>query len=421
MKNLHSYVLCFVICMFILFNTSCEKETDENQPGPSELKLTPSQKSLISSNNTFGLKLFKEIAAQEEKDTNIFISPLSVAYALAMTYNGADGTTKEAMEETLELSGLTIEEINTSFKNLMNALMTLDDQVILTIANSIWYRDDFYVEPDFISVNEEYYNAEVAALDFSDPAAVTTINNWVADHTNNKITEIIQFIPPETVMYLINAIYFKGIWKYEFDESNTVEKPFFTESGEAITCSAMVQQSEFCYMKNDLFEAIELPYGKENFSMIILLPDQSKTVDDIIESLDNSTWNAWMSALSDKVEVKVSLPKLKVEYEKELKNILAALGMDIAFSPFEANFSKINPTTQLYISRVIHKTFLEVNEEGTEAAAVTAVEVGLTSIEPGKNVIYFNVNRPFILALREKSSNTILFMGSIFNTELEDE
>jgi len=323
------------------------------------------------------------------------------------------------MEETLELNGLTIDEINENYKMLIDALASVDPKVLMSIANSIWYKQTFNVEQDFIDVNQDYFYAEVSPLDFTNPDAVTTINNWVADKTKNKITEILDQIPAEAVMYLINAIYFKGIWKYEFDESETEEKPFYLSDGTTKDVPMMAQEGSFNYFSNDILQAVEMPYGAGNYSMIILLPQSNKTPDDIIDQLSNENWNRWLSEFYEAEKVQIHLPKFKFEYEDSLNNELINMGMEIAFSPYDADFSKINPLEQLYISRVIHKSFIEVNEEGTEAAAVTLVEISRIISEP-ETGIHFYVNQPFIFAIKEKYTNTIIFMGKVMEPEYED-
>ncbi|MBA7584325.1 hypothetical protein ES708_26278 [subsurface metagenome] len=354
-----------------------------------------------------------------EVEKNVMISPLSISLALAMTYNGADGDTKEAMEKTLELSGFTIDEINENYKILIDALSSVDPKVLMSIANSIWHEQNFGVEQDFINVNQNYFYAEVSPLDFNDPDAVTTINNWVADKTNDKITEIIDNIPAEAVMYLINAIYFKGIWKYEFDESDTKEKPFYLSDGTTKDVPMMIQEASFNYLSNDILQAVEMPYGAGNYSMIILLPQYNKTPDDIIDQLSNENWNMWLSEFYEAEKVQIHLPKFKFEYKNLLNDELINMDMGIAFDPDYADFSKINPDWQLYISRVIHKSFIEVNEEGTEAAAVTAVEISFTSIGE-ETFIPFYVNQPFIFAIKEKYTNAIIFMGKVMEPEYEE-
>ena len=410
------YKLTIIICCFSALFSGCEKQSNDDQEKKSTtLDLTKSELSLLKSNNEFGLTLFQTLYDQSEKDESIFISPLSVAYALAMTYNGANGSTKEAMENTLRLSGLTTEEINSSFKNLMDVLIGLDENVLFEIANSIWYEEKFFVVPDFVSVNQDYYNAEVSALDFSSVDAVTTINSWVADKTHDKIPTILDYISPDAVMFLINAIYFKGTWKYKFDETKTIERPFYSEDGSHITCSTMVQQSDFYYTENEIFEAAELPYGNEDFAMVILLPKSSKKVKDIIEATNNENWDTWMNSFDEKRELQIYLPKILVKYEELLNRPLIDMGMGVTFTG-SADFSKINPDIDLYVSFVKHKSFLEVDEEGTEAAAVTIVGLETTTSigdnEPPPKL--FEVDKPFVLAIRERSTNTILFMGCVY-------
>ena len=415
MKTIRSIIPALLI---LLLGYSCEKTKDE-EPGPTEINLTEKGKILVEADNLFGINLFKEVLKAEEPEKNVMISPLSVSLALAMTYNGADGDTKEAMEKTLELSGLTVDEINENYKILIDALASVDPKVLMSIANSIWYKQTFEVEQDFINVNQDYFYAEVSPLDFNDPDAVTTINNWVADKTNDKITEILDAIPADAVMYLINAIYFKGIWKYEFDESDTEEKPFYLSDGTTKDVPMMAQEGSFNYFSNDILQAVEMPYGAGNYSMIILLPQNNKTLDDIIDQLTNENWNRWLSEFYEAEKVQIHLPKFRFEYKNLLNDELINLDMGIAFDPGYADFSKINPAWQLFISRVIHKSFIEVNEEGTEAAAVTLVEIcGSTSeVETG---IHFYVNQPFIFAIKEKYTNTIIFIGKVMEPEYED-
>jgi len=397
--------------LLILFlGYSCEENNPE--PDPNEIELTQKGKVLVEADNLFGIKLFKEVLQAEEPETNVMISPLSVSLALAMTYNGADGDTKAAMEETLGLAGLTTDQINKNYKFLIDALSSVDPKVLMSIANSIWYKHTFPVEQDFIDVNQNYYYAEVLPLDFGDPGAVNIINNWIANKTNDLITEVLDFIPPDAVMYLINAIYFKGIWKFEFDEAETEEEPFYLSDETTKDVPMMVQEESFNYLSNDWVQAVEMPYGQGNYSMIVLLPQTGKTLDEVIDALSNETWNNWLGDFHKEEKVVIHLPRFKFEYENLLKEELISMGMGIAFDPGYADFSKINPNRQLCISRVIHKSFIEVNEEGTEAAAVTVVEIIETSAG-GETFISFHVNQPFLFAIREKYTNTIIFIGRV--------
>jgi serine protease inhibitor len=386
----------------------------ENNPAPpeaGELNLTKKSLELLEADNAFGLDLFSEVMSETETGENVMISPLSVALALGMTLNGAATTTREAMEQALRLQGFTQEEINQGYKSIIDQLLDLDPKVIMEIANSIWYRDDFSVLEDFIHTNQEYFYAEIRSLDFSAPGAKDIINWWVSEKTHEKIREIIDEIPAQTVMYLINAIYFKGMWTFEFDPEDTGLKPFYPAEGPSFNALAMRQETELNYYHNDLFQLVELPYGDRNFSMLVFLPSAGKSCSDILAGMDNDSWNSWTGQLAE-TDVLVQLPKFKFETFKLLNEYLSSMGMEIAFTD-AADFTGINPAGNLYISRVLHKTYIDVNEEGTEAAAVTAVEVGFTSVGPNPGPVRFIADRPFLFAIRENSTGSILFMGRL--------
>ncbi|MBE9467444.1 MAG: serpin family protein [Bacteroidetes bacterium] len=400
--------LFFLIIFLSIISFSCKKD---NNPTPEipDINLNLKEQSLVNSSNKFGFNLFYKLNNLEEQNKNVFVSPLSVSIALAMTYNGADNETKTAMEETLRLNGLTTEEINSSFKNIMNSLIGLDPKVAFNIANSIWYRDSYHVEQNFIDVNKNFYDAEVNALDFADSQAKDIINKWVADKTNNKIKKIVDEISPETVMFLINAIYFKGDWKYKFDNSDTESKAFYLADGTTKNVLMMQQEGSFNYLSNDIFEAVELPYGGEKFSMVVLLPNEGKITADIINKLNDDNWNVWLSNFQKVSDIHIIMPKFKFEYEKNLNNVLIDMGLGIAFSE-KADFTKINSAGGIAITKVKHKTFVDVNEEGTEAAAATSVEIGNTSVGPSR---VFNANKPFVFTIKEKSTNSIIFIGKM--------
>lgn len=412
MQKLLIFLIVATIC---IMSINCS-DSSTNPNADIVRNLTTAEVKLTESDNKFGLKLFGKIV-ETEQDKNIFISPLSVSMALGMIYNGADSTTLEAMHETLEYGDLTIQEVNESYRSLIELLTELDPKVIFDIANSIWYREGFPVENDFLTTNQDYFDAVVRALDFSSDDAADIINAWVNENTNGKIEKIVDKpIDPLTVMFLINAIYFKGTWTYEFDEENTTDDIFYLPDGSEKGCKMMSHQCDHNYFENEQFQAIDLPYGDAGFSMTILLPKPEVSTDSLIAQMNNDTWNSWLGSFSEQ-EVNLFLPKFKLEYEISLNDILSALGMSIAFEPGRADFTKINSDGNLYISEVKHKTFIDVNEEGTEAAAVTSVEIGRTSIGSG---ITMHINRPFVFAIRENHSGTILFIGKIVEPIWED-
>lgn len=393
---------------------SCQKESIQTDPKPINLDLK--SKAIIEADNAFAFEVFREILQSEEDNKNLMISPLSISLALAMTYNGADGDTKEAMEEVFHLHGLSPDDINKSYQGLINTLLNIDSKVIMEIANSIWYRNTFKVEDSFLNVNKEYFDAEVEGLDFTNASSKDIINQWVSSSTHNKIEKIINKIEPADVMFLINAIYFKGTWKYQFEEKNTHDSPFYSEANDYLKDVKMMNiKGDFNTLSNDLFEAVELPYGQGNYSMLVLMPHAGASISDLVNEMNHDKWKLWMNSFQERSDFSIYLPRFKFEYEKELKEALTNLGMGVAFSNM-ADFSKINPNADLLISSVKHKTFVEVNEEGTEAAAVTSVTISLTSIGP---VNEFRADHPFIFIIKEKYTNAIMFMGKVANPETE--
>jgi serpin B len=374
-------------------------------------ELGEAEAALIESDNAFGLKLFGQVYDEEGTGANIFISPLSVAMALGMAYNGANTTTRDAMEETLELQGLSLQEVNESYRSLIDLLSGLDPNVEFLIGNSIWYDERYTFRQDFLDVNREYFDAEVVGLDFTSPSAAPTINGWVSDKTKGRIEEIVDDpISPELVMFLINAIYFKGDWTKQFDKERTRPAPFNLADGSQKQVDMMYYaKPDTVYTYSDgSVTVLDLPYGGKAYSMTIVMPAEGADVGPVVEALNAGNWSQWTGGLSMSQAI-VSMPKFTLEYELELNEALEALGMGIAFDPNAADFTRIySDTWRLYISRVKHKTFVDVNEEGTEAAAATSVEVGVTSMPP-----MIAVDRPFLFAIREKLSGTILFIGIV--------
>jgi serine protease inhibitor len=401
---------CFLLVLAGM--NSCQPQDNENTR---DLKNLPEKSAqVISSDNQFGLELFQKITALAGKKDNTMISPLSISLALAMTYNGAEGTTKTEMEKTLKLVGLTTIQINNAHKALVNALKSADPDVLLEIANAIYYRKELQVKQDFVTVNKDFYDAEVTALDFNASTALGTINGWVAKKTRDKIPTIIDQIDPNLAMILLNAIYFNGIWKSKFEEKGTHELPFSFGDGSSKPVPMMNQESTFDYTSNTLFSAVQLPYGKGQYQMTIILPSTNKTTGDVIAQMTNDNWNGWMKEFQSKEHVVVTMPRFKFSWKMKLNDILASLGMPTAFVPLKADFSGIASNVDLYISFVIHKTYVDVNENGTEAAAVTAVGISVTSmpVDPPQK-INFKVDRPFLFAISEKSTGTILFIGEM--------
>ena len=400
-----------VLVLILLAASACTKQPTEPTEPVLPRALTEQEEGLITSGNLFGLKLFRAVS-EAEGAQNIFLSPLSVSMALGMTLNGAAGTTRTGMEQALELAGLTEEEINASYLSLIDLLTGLDRKVVFEIANSIWYREGFPVAPAFVTLNQTFFDAVVRALDFSDPGAADVIDAWVDGKTHGKITEIVSRpIDPAVVMFLINAIYFKGDWTWQFESDKTEDRTFHLSGGGSVEVPSMQLAGDLPVFTDEELTAVDLPYGNGFYSMTVLLPGVEVDLETMIAGLDAARWQEIVAGLAEYPVGLLQLPKFKLEYKIMLKDVLSALGMATAFTPGQADFSRmVTSPLDLFISQVIHKTFVEVDEEGTEAAAVTVVVVQLTSVGPEQklNIV---VDRPFVFVLRERLSGTILFIG----------
>lgn len=379
-----------------------------NQQDSPNQQVTPAVEAVVAANTEFGFKLFSEIRKQDS-NTNIFISPASVAIALEMLYNGAGGGTQQAMANTLELQGLSLPAINSANASLLNALANPDTNVQLAIANSLWAKQEYPIRPDFLQRNQNFYKAQITNLDFNSADATNTINAWVRQRTNGRIEQIVNQINPEDVLFLINAIYFKGKWSNEFEPSQTTNEPFYLANGAAKQHPLMSQSGRYRYYENEQFQAVSLPYGTNGrLSLYVFLPNQNSNLTNFYQQLSAVNWEKWLAQFNQR-EGSIRLPRFQMEHDLTLNDTLKALGMGVAFTN-NANFSGVGDG--LALSEVKHKTFVEVNEEGTEAAAVTSGRVMAVSA-PIAEPFEMIVNRPFFCAIRDNQTGTILFMGSI--------
>ena len=373
------------------------------------------QERIAAANNDFGFSLFSNLT-DAAPTNNVFISPSSIAFALAMTLNGAAGETRDAMSRALSLDGFTLDEANAAGSLLMNKLMDADEAVELSIANSLWARKGVQFLPGFIRANRSHYDAEVTALDFASPKAAPYINTWVSNQTQGKISGIVDDpIDPAMIMFLINAIYFKAPWSEPFDPEATREADFHLLTGETKQVQRMHLSHDFRYFETDSFQAVSLPYGSERLSMYVFLPRESVGLPAFQDNLTRENWDGWMEQFSYR-EGLVALPRFKVEYGAELNSALTALGMGVAFDANLADFSLMAEADQnIFINAVKHKTYIDVDEAGTEAAAVTSVEMALTAapMEDGPEPFEMIVDRPFVIAIRDNDTGALLFLGSI--------
>ncbi|MGD1808164.1 serpin family protein [Dapis sp. BLCC M126] len=369
---------------------------------------------LVKAYTQFSLKLFLEIVKQSA-GKNIFVSPCSLAISLAMTYNGASRQTQEAIAQTLELPKMSLEEVNQANASLRETLENNDYNVQVYIANSLWVKEGVSFNPEFLRINKKFYQAKVTDLNFNEPNTPSIINDWVKENTNQKIDIIIDQIDPNSMMFLINATYFKGYWSNPFPKAATEEHPFILLNGTQKQHPMMFSSGNYRYLENEIFQAVNLPYGKGKFSMYIFLPNNGVGLNRFYETLSAGNWEKWMNQF-DLKQGFLGLPRFKLQYNIELNDVLKTLGMAIAFDSRSANFSGIcSIPPNICIDKIKHKTFVEVNEEGTEASAASSVEMvtkGFQS-EPPETLFNMIVDRPFFCTIQYNQTKTILFMGSI--------
>lgn len=398
----------------LLYLTFALFACSQSETEPPVTDLTSNEKSakIIAADNEFGFELFKTVNASQDEPKNTMISPMSVSLALAMVYNGTEGNTKTQMEQMLHKKGLTTDDINKSYKDLTDALISHDPKVELSISNAIYYRNTFPVKDAFKITNQNYYHAEASGLDFSKTTeTLNTVNGWVNTNTKGKIDKILEQVKAEDIMYLLNAIYFNGEWKYKFDTKETVDLPFIKEDKSTIQVPTMRIEKPFNYYSHQSFELLEMPYGSGKYSMLIFLPETGKKSDDVISLLNPENVNNWIQQMTEQKK-EVFLPKFEFKFDNSLVDELAVLGMSDAFDEAKANLSGISDAAKLVISEVMHKSYIKVDERGTEAAAVTEITVGTTSIGPDNS---FRVDHPFVFAIREKDTQAILFIGKVMD------
>lgn len=351
--------------------------------------------------NGLAFDLYNTLSSDNEG--NLFFSPYSISSALAMTYGGARGETAGQMDQVLHFGGQ--DATHPAFSYLRKALNNIQEKgpVQLSVANALWPQEDYAFLPDYLALTKEFYGSKIHPVDYrtDTEGARQQINAWVEEQTNDRIQDLIGegFLSPLTRLVLANAIYFKGNWASQFNEEHTRPAPFTLRDGTTVDVSMMSQTGDFKLARADTFQALELPYEGGDLSMLMLLPHPGeKLALQLPEDLEFR-----------EMEVMVQLPKFKLEAEFYLGNTLASLGMPLAFST-QADFSGMDDSRNLFIDEVIHKAFVEVNEEGAEAAAATAVGIRTTSMPP-----QFIADHPFLFLIRENSTGTILFIGRVMN------
>jgi serpin B len=372
------------------------------------------QQALTAGNNQFAVQLYQALSSE---DGNLFLSPFSISSALAMTYAGArDGTAAE-MSKTLQFK-LDPPRLHPAFDALNRRLNDTSKPrgYQLSVANSLWAQQGFQFLPEFTDLNKKYYGAGFREVDFAGATekARQTINGWVEEKTNNKIKELLKkgILNSLTRMVLVNAIYFKGTWAQQFDKAGTTEAPFHLDEKKEVKVQMMSRKDQFRTLEEENLQVLELPYNGKELSMVLLLPKEIGGLRALEKSLTSEKIAGWMAKLTKK-EIHVYLPRFTVTSGFRLDETLKKLGMPSAFNVAEADFSGMTGKKDLYITAVVHKAFVDVNEEGTEAAAATAVVMGLKSV--AMQPLEFRADHPFLFLIRENASGAILFIGRLSN------
>jgi serine protease inhibitor len=394
---------------------ACAGRTTE--PGPSARPaaltalprtLTTAERGVLDAANAYSFALWRTIN-DASRDSNVFVSPLSASFALGMTMNGANGQTYDEMRSALRFGGASLASIDSGYRSLIGLLTSLDPSTTMQIANAIFYRTDFPFNQSFLNDASTYFDAQVKAQDFKDvPGTLSAVNGWVSGKTHDRIPKVLDSVDPSMVMYLLNAIYFKGTWRDRFDPTQTRDAPFHSVAGDQ-TGRLMRREALIDYAETSAFQAADLAYGDSAFTMTVLLPKSENSVESVAASLTPETWQSLGASFHPR-QVELYLPKVTLSWKRGLIPDMKALGMRAAFAD-GADFTRMSSRgRELFISLLQQNTFVSIDEEGTEAAAVTTVGVQLTSAPV---VTPMRVDRPFIFVIRERLSGTVLFMGKI--------
>ena len=433
MKKLLFTTAAIVSCSIIMFSCSSSeieggeyKEIVNMVAEVKPINLTEEQRTFRDDNNGFSFKFLKKVNEADKKGNSFIYSPLGITYVLSMVNDAATGTTEQEIEQTLGFHEGGIQAVNEYCKNLIDNLPKADTDANLNIANAIFLNKDYTLNPQFVQDMDYYYNAKAEALDFKSSKTLKRINDWCNDKTKGMIPNILEKLNPDAVTYLLNAIYFKADWTNKFDPKNTKNETFTTETG--TTQIPMMQQDVYIsYVKNEIYSAVKIPYGNGLWNMTVMLPEGNNTTDDIINHLsaagfsnDVENFCATKGGIFRTYEVDLKMPRYETssdtdDLEDGLISVLQDMGIHLAF---DSNWAEIPnmANTNVFISKMRQKAKIEVNEEGTKAAAVTVAEMAVTAVEPGieqskPQKATFHANRPFVYVIREASSGVILFVG----------
>lgn len=406
-------IFYFSATLIILAAGACSSGKGGGDDGKKreDLVLTRTETEIANANNGFAFDIYRKINSGVNSQGNTVFSPLSLSLALSMLNNGAVGETQEQIVGTLGFTGKTAGDINGFYRKMLDAAVGLDPKVTIESANSIWIANNFPVKQSFVDVNVEWYDAAIRNVDFGASGTLKAINDWASDNTHGKIKDVLRQLDPQTVVLLMNALYYKGTWASEFKQSNTYDADFTKADGSNVKVKMMKQTLSTEYTENELYSSARLPFGNGAFYMSFILPNEGVTISDVLAGISDETVSGTdMPPYTN--EVIFGLPRFKTEYDVELTDYFKDLGMRIPFTP-SADFSAMHSSNDaVYVSLIKQKAFVEVDEKGAEAAAVTVVSTAVTSVGPGQEVPFI-LNRPFLFLIREHSTGVIYFMGEV--------
>ncbi len=384
------------------------------ESAPPRVEASPDAKSLAEAHARFGLKLFGLLKPTEQQK-NVFVSPASLALALQLVHAGASGDTQSALGRTLELSPMAPDALHAAALNLQQALAGADPKVKLRLATSVWARQGLTLNESFVDTSRRFFQASASAVDFTSPSAPKAINDWVNGQTNGRIKEIVSDLDPMTAVVLVNALSFQGTWSKPFEKKDTREQDFFTDAAGTTALGRVKMMSvhgDFAYLEEPAFQAARIPYGDGRLAMYVLLPAKTSSLDALVARLTPAEWTRVRGQLQSR-SGQLSIPRFQLRYGESLRAPLKALGMELPFSE-RADFRALATPGPLKLDDVLHRTFVEVSEEGTKAAAATAV-VAVGSAAPGAPVPSFAmvVDRPFFCAIHDSDTGALLFVGAV--------
>ncbi len=402
------YILLFAMFAMALCNVSCDKAgTEEPTDNPyKKLKLSTRSTEIARQGNDFAFRFLENI--NESTSEDFVISPLSMQFLLGLILDGAKGETAEEICEVLGYGAGEIDDVNEFCQSLLKQLPELDKKTKLALANAVVANKFFPLLDSYKSMVTEYYDAEVSNMDFSKNKETTKkINKWCSDNTNGLIPEIIKNVDPTMLAYLMNATYFKSTWKEKFPKGSTAKVPFTSVDGSQVSVEMMRNEKHFNYQDNDVLRGVNLPYGNGAYSMMVILPADGKTLEDVTEYLNAESWADFKRSMV-RCHVDLWLPKFETKFEIKLNDILSAMGMPSAFDPKKADFTAMSKAA-LRLSLVKQNAVIKVDEEGTEAAAVSFAGME-TAAAPGQHIV-FHADMPFLYLITESSSGVVLFAG----------